>query len=268
MERTLLLVDDEPNILSSLVRVLRRDGYTILRANSGAEGLTILSETPVDVIVSDHRMPEMTGVEFLHQARSVQPDAVRIVLSGYTELEAVTEAINRGGVFRFLTKPWEDEMLRATVREAFDYHELRVENSLLQEKLAAANAQLMDLNVTLSHQVADTAERASFQAEALRGFQELVESLPIPVIGVADDGMIAVSNRAADVLFMPDGGSLVSCVGDMVLPASVRRLFAHPQEPVDVTLPGPESGEVTLHAHAKRLEGDGVNRGTLLTLLP
>ena len=109
MERTLLLVDDEENITSALVRLLRRDGYNILRANSGEAGLALLAQNEVGVIISDQRMPEMSGVEFLSKVRERYPDTVRIVLSGYTELNSVTDAINRGAVYKFLTKPWEDE---------------------------------------------------------------------------------------------------------------------------------------------------------------
>ena len=117
----LLLVDDEENILSSLRRLLRRDGHRILTASSGAQGLEILASESVDVIVSDQRMPEMTGTEFLTKARVLCPDSVRIVLSGYTELESVTSAINEGSVYKFLTKPWEDQQLHDNIIEAINH---------------------------------------------------------------------------------------------------------------------------------------------------
>ena len=110
--RTLLLVDDEENILAAMRRVLRREGYRILTAGSGQEGLELLAANPVDVIVSDQRMPNMSGVEFLRQARAMYPETVRIVLSGYTELQSITDAINEGAIYKFLTKPWEDELIR------------------------------------------------------------------------------------------------------------------------------------------------------------
>jgi CheY-like chemotaxis protein len=92
-QRTLLLVDDEDSIVSALRRLLRRDGYHIVTANSGAQGLQRLAENSVDVIVSDQRMPGMTGVEFLRRAKELYPDTVRMVLSGYTELQSITDAI-------------------------------------------------------------------------------------------------------------------------------------------------------------------------------
>jgi len=118
-QRTLLLVDDEPGIRSALKRTLRRDGYHILTASNGPEALQLLAENPVQVIVSDQRMPEMSGTEFLNIVRQLYPDTLRIILSGYTDLGVVTDSVNRGSVFRFLTKPWDDELLREQVRDAF-----------------------------------------------------------------------------------------------------------------------------------------------------
>lgn len=119
---TLLLVDDEPNVLSSLTRLLRRENYRILTATGGEEGLALLAEHKVGVIITDQRMPGMTGTEFLSRARKMHPSAVRIVLSGYTAVDSLTEAINRGEIYRFLTKPWEDAALVQTVRDAFRHY--------------------------------------------------------------------------------------------------------------------------------------------------
>jgi len=143
--RTLLLVDDEENILRSLERLMRQDGYTILRASSGEAGLDILKQHSVGVIMSDQRMPGMTGVEFLSRVKELYPHIVRLVLSGYTELNAVTDAINRGAVYKFLTKPWEDDLLRENVREAFRFFELAHENTRLVSELEQARAELVRL---------------------------------------------------------------------------------------------------------------------------
>ncbi|MFA5241590.1 MAG: EAL domain-containing protein [Sulfuricella sp.] len=120
---TLLLVDDEPNILSSLQRLLRHEGYNILTATSPAAAFDILAKHPVSVIISDQRMPEMSGTEFLSRVCELYPDTLRMVLSGYADLSSVSDAINRGAVYKFLTKPWEDDTLRAQVAEAFRRHE-------------------------------------------------------------------------------------------------------------------------------------------------
>ena len=123
--RTLLLVDDEPSILASLKRLFRREGYRILTAESGAAGLDQLAAEPVGVIVSDARMPGMSGGELLGKVREMHPEVVRIMLSGYTDLKAVTTAVNRGELFSFLTKPWSDDELLETVRDAFRHYETR-----------------------------------------------------------------------------------------------------------------------------------------------
>ncbi|MFA7282100.1 MAG: PAS domain S-box protein [Sterolibacterium sp.] len=122
--RTLLLVDDETSMLSALKRELHGLDYTLLTAASGEEALRILTESEVQVILSDYRMPGMTGVEFLSQARKLYPDAVRMVLSGYADLEAIVDAINLGYVYKFISKPWNSDRLREVVRDAFEHHDL------------------------------------------------------------------------------------------------------------------------------------------------
>lgn len=122
-DRTLLLLDDEENILRSLVRLFRRDGYRILAASSVNDAFELLATNDVQVILSDQRMSDMSGTEFLGRVRVLYPDTVRLVLSGYTDLATVTEAINRGEIYRFLTKPWNDDDLREHIRQAFTTHE-------------------------------------------------------------------------------------------------------------------------------------------------
>ncbi|MDZ4315825.1 MAG: EAL domain-containing protein [Azonexus sp.] len=117
--QTLLLLDDEPNILTSLTRLLRREGYTIMAAGSSAEAFEMLAKQPAQVVISDQRMPDMSGTEFLSRIRQLYPDTIRMVLTGYTDLESVTGAINRGAIYKFLTKPWDDDQLREQIREAF-----------------------------------------------------------------------------------------------------------------------------------------------------
>ena len=125
--RTLLIVDDDENILAALQRLLRRDGYHILSTTSPREALELLATHQVGVIVSDARMPEMHGTELLRCVRGMYPGIVRIMLSGYTELQSVTDAINEGAVYKFLTKPWDDGLLREHLAESFRHHELKLE---------------------------------------------------------------------------------------------------------------------------------------------
>lgn len=116
---TLLLVDDEPGILAALKRLLRLDGYRVLTASGGQEALDLLALNRVQVIVTDQRMPGMSGSEFLAVAKELYPDTIRLILSGYTDLQTLTDSINRGAIYKFLTKPWNDEALREQIHEAF-----------------------------------------------------------------------------------------------------------------------------------------------------
>lgn len=196
-ERILLLVDDESNILSALTRLLHRDGYRILCASNGKAALEILKQEAVGVIISDQRMPEMKGVDFLRKAKQIRPKTVRMVLSGYTELKSITDAINEGAIFKFLTKPWDDDLLRLNVRDAFIHYELKERNVRLREELSAANSELAKVNTILCQQVEQKTRDASFNLTILQVAQEVLEYLPIAVVGVDSAGMVAVANHQA-----------------------------------------------------------------------
>ncbi|MYN39241.1 EAL domain-containing protein [Duganella sp. FT109W] len=120
--QTLLIVDDDVNVLASLHRLFRRDGYQILTAVSPTEAFELLALHAVQVIVCDQRMPAMSGTEFLSKVKEMYPETIRIILSGYTGLEAVLDAINRGAIYRFYTKPWDDTQLRDNIRLAFHHY--------------------------------------------------------------------------------------------------------------------------------------------------
>ena len=122
--RTLLLVEDEENVRNALRRLLRSDGYQILVAAGPTEAFELLATNRVGVILADQRMPDMSGTEFLRRVKDIHPDAIRMVLSGYTDLDTVTAAINQGAVYKFLAKPWDNDALREVLREAFWRYEL------------------------------------------------------------------------------------------------------------------------------------------------
>ncbi|HRF47092.1 MAG TPA: response regulator [Anaerolineales bacterium] len=165
---TILLVDDEPSVLAALKRALRPDGYRILTAESGAEALELLEREPVAVIVSDQRMPRMSGAEFLELARQYAPDTGRIMLTGYAEPQAIIDAINRGGVYRYISKPWDDGDLRLTLRRAIDQHLLIGENRLLNAEIQAQNAALAEANRTLERRVAERTREVEAQRDELK----------------------------------------------------------------------------------------------------
>jgi diguanylate cyclase (GGDEF)-like protein len=121
-ERTLLIIDDEPHVLSALQRLLRPDGYRVLVAGGAAQAFELLAEYPVQLILCDQRMDEMSGTELLDKVKDMYPDTFRIILSGYTELKTIVESINRGSLYRFYTKPWDNRTLRDNIRAAFHHY--------------------------------------------------------------------------------------------------------------------------------------------------
>jgi len=147
--KLILFVDDEENVLRSLKRLFVSQEYEVLTALSGGEGLAILKDIEVPVIVSDQRMPVMTGAEFLEKSRPLSPDAVRIILTGYADVEAAIGAINRGGAYRYVSKPWNDSDLLRVIKDAFEKYRLVRENQYLTELTTKQNEELKKWSVEL-----------------------------------------------------------------------------------------------------------------------
>lgn len=150
---TILFVDDEANILSALRRLFRPLGYRIFTAEGGAQGLEIMASEPVDLVVSDMRMPEMNGAQFLEKVREQWPDTVRILLTGYAEIGATIDAINKGQIYRYVSKPWEDNDITLIVRHALQQKMLEREKVRLEELTQRQNEELKDLNANLEAKV-------------------------------------------------------------------------------------------------------------------
>ncbi|MBI2308609.1 MAG: EAL domain-containing protein [Rhodocyclales bacterium] len=228
-QRTLLLVDDEENILASLKRLLRRDGYHILTATGGAEALELLVQNDVDVILSDQRMPNMTGVEFLRRVKTLYPATVRMVLSGYTELQSITDAINEGAIYKFLTKPWDDELLRANIEEAFRYKEMGDENLRLGRELELANRELAAANGQLTALLHDKQRQLALGGASLEVMREILQEIPLPMIGVDEDGLIVFANQSAESLLSGDC-PLLGADACTRLPEALLRLLSPADE--------------------------------------
>ncbi|MHB8746418.1 MAG: response regulator, partial [Gammaproteobacteria bacterium] len=154
-----LFVDDEQNILASLRRLVRPQGYRVFIAASGAEGLEIIERESIDLVVSDMRMPGMDGAAFLAAVAQRRPDTVRILLTGYSDMASTIDAINKGGIYRYLTKPWEDNDLLLTVQSALKHKALERERDQLLELTRRQNEELKSFNAELEKRVeARTAE--------------------------------------------------------------------------------------------------------------
>ena len=144
----ILVVDDEQSSLNAINRVLRND-FEVLLSLNGFSALELLRQHTVDVILADQRMPEMSGVSLFEKAMEIQPDATRVMITGYTDIDAIIEAINRGKVFYYISKPWEPEELRLVIQRAAEQTALRRENQRLLEELSAANQRLLAENTLL-----------------------------------------------------------------------------------------------------------------------
>jgi response regulator RpfG family c-di-GMP phosphodiesterase len=167
-KHSLLLVDDEPEILYSLKGLLRRE-FNLFTAESGKEALQILQEHPIHVVMTDQRMPEMTGVELMGRVRNEHPDAIRIVFTGYADIKAVIEAINNGGLFRYITKPWDPDDLVATLREAAAEYDRHVERRVILRDLdhhLERGRQLAEQLANEGTPAANSAELAQFRQAA------------------------------------------------------------------------------------------------------
>lgn len=172
IKRRILCVDDEPNILSSLRRLFRSKGYDVIIANGGHEGLKMLETEKVDLVISDMRMPIMDGAAFLEQVRNRWPDLIRILLTGYADMQSTIDAINRGEIYRYITKPWDDNDIVLVVREAIERKELEREKNRLEELTQRQNDELKELNANLEHKVLQRTKELRSAHDQLLGANE------------------------------------------------------------------------------------------------
>jgi signal transduction histidine kinase len=151
---TILVVDDEPDVVKSVQDLLRID-YKVLGTTRASEAMDLLKGNEVHIVMTDQRMPEMTGVELLHNIRGGHPDAIRLLFTGYADIRAVIEAINQGNVYRYITKPWDPDELQTVIRDACQHYDLIVERKMLLNELKNKNTELEQANqqLTVSNQL-------------------------------------------------------------------------------------------------------------------
>lgn len=193
---TVLCVDDEPNILRALQRLLRHEKHQIITTTDGRQALDIIRREEIALILVDQRMPELDSVCLLEQVKEIAPDTVRIVLSGYTPATTIIDAINRGEVYRFITKPWDDLELKLIVKEAIERYELIHGQRILFENYA-----LQDMNKRLARQYEERTHDLGY-------FQQILTEIPLPLIALDADGVVVFANRIALQLFGEEGDSV------------------------------------------------------------
>ncbi len=153
----LMIVDDEEHILSALKRSLKRGtNWEIELFSSGQEALKRAHEVDFDLFLSDYRMPEINGVEFLAQVKIIQPEAMRLILSGYSDFEGLLGGINKAEIFRFINKPWQDDDLRSTIEQALQHRAVMVENRRLADQVRSQQWQLDEQSKILAELEAES----------------------------------------------------------------------------------------------------------------
>jgi len=173
---TLLCVDDDQNILSALRRLFRHDNYRLLIATSGEAGIKLLESTPVDLVISDMRMPEMDGAHFLEQVSSRWPDTLRILLTGHSDIASTIEAINQGRIFRYIAKPWNDQDVRLIVRHALERKLLERDKRRLEALTQRQNEELREMNASLEARVDKRTEELRLSHDALAAANEKLKT--------------------------------------------------------------------------------------------
>ena len=205
-QHTVLCVDDEQNILHSLKRLLRKEGYQLLTTKSGIEGLKILKENDVHLVITDQRMPEMSGTEFLAQVKENYPDVIRIALTGYTEVDSITASINKGHIYKFILKPWNDQNLKLEIKQCLEQYDLVQSNKRLHKKVLQQNEELKRINENLEVLIQNRTMELEIQNQALELSHAILEDLPIPIIGISSEMMIVLINSKAQALPFSNGG--------------------------------------------------------------
>lgn len=177
-KHTILIVDDEGSITKALNRIFRKEGYKILTASNGLEGIELLkkNESPVSLIISDQRMPGMTGSEFLEKSKDIFPDAMRFLLTGYSDMDAIIDAVNRGEIHRYLTKPWDDNDLLLQVRQSLEQYELILENKRLLALTGKQNKELEEVNKHLDKKVQERSKEIIEKNKELSRLNKELES--------------------------------------------------------------------------------------------
>jgi len=286
VKHTILFVDDEINILNSLKRLFRREGYNILAANSGVEAIEYFKENNISLVISDQRMPEMTGVEVLAKVKKLSPDTIRIMLTGYADINAVVAAINKGEVYRFIAKPWNDEDIKLLVKHSLQQLDLQKENKRLTELTNRQNEELKTFNNSLEQKVQErTAEVQKLYGELKKGFFETIRvmvglmELLNPPLGGHSKRVAAMSKDVAKRMGLGQNeaslievSALLHDIGLMGIPSSIlsKGMKAMNEREQDIYKQHPVIGHATLNmikelrqvavivkSHHERFDGKG-----------
>jgi response regulator RpfG family c-di-GMP phosphodiesterase len=260
---TLLCVDDEKNILNALKRLLRKEKFRLLTGNSGQEGLDILAENEVHVVLSDQRMPGMNGTEFLKEVKALYPDILRIILTGYTDVDSISEAINEGHIYKFFLKPWNDQNLKLEIRQAMEQYGLMQDNKRLHDQVFQRNQELKQINENLETIIEERTRNLAYQNQALQFSQAILDDLPLPIMGISSEMMVVMANKAFYDFLGPESQLRLGTAVSELLDATINEqltdcLSAKENRRLSNTVVCGKSANVELIPLTGRYEGQGL----------
>ncbi|MGA1867906.1 MAG: response regulator [bacterium] len=220
---SILFVDDEQNVLRSIKRLFRTENnYQLYFAQSAKEALDILEKTIMHIIVTDFRMPEINGVNFLKKVRESYPHTIRMILSGFADIRSIVEAINEGEIYKFIPKPWDNEDFKLTITNAIERYYLFKKNHELTEIIRKQNRELRSLNEELEERVILRTQDLLAQNKVLSLSQQVIHYLPFPLMAFNNDGIVVMENNEAQRLM---GKSLLNARDSDFLPCEIVKLM-------------------------------------------
>lgn len=266
---TILCVDDEKNILNALKRLLRKEDYKIITASSGKAGLELLNHESVQVVISDQRMPEMNGTDFLAKVKERFPDIIRIILTGYTDVDSITESINKGNIYKFFLKPWNDQNLKLEVRQALEQYELKRMNRQLHNTVIEQNEELKVINENLESIVQERTEMINIQNHALELSRAVLDDVPFPIIGISTDGMVVLLNQEAHVAAFDGepiytGQSISACFPEAICMEIKSAIKSNVRKEINAESAAGKPCHISLVPLSGRHQGQGI----VMTILP
>ena len=213
MGKSLLLVDDEKNILRSLRRLLERDGYDVHTASSGYEALSVLITQPIPVVISDHMMPEVSGVDLVSRIRKFFPETVSLMLTGNRDISCLKDAVNEGYIYKFLQKPWDEEELLRSVADAFEFHDESTQKTKELAEIGRSKELLTNARLNDSLQLEHHKKSSIFQSHIL-------ESMPVGILVFDDQGIVLHANASIRSIFgklITNNVNIAECLSDDLL---------------------------------------------------
>jgi response regulator RpfG family c-di-GMP phosphodiesterase len=193
----ILIVDDEKNILKSLQRMLRKEPYSVKTAATPFEAIEMCKKEDFHLIIGDYRMPGMNGTEMFYEINLINPDSVKIILSGYSDINVITEALNREYINKYILKPWNEENLKKEIDKSVSHINLIRTNKELHKKIIEQNEDLKKINQSLEDEIEKRTHKLKLKNSALLVSQNVLNTIPLPVIGIDTENMIVLTNEKA-----------------------------------------------------------------------